>query len=391
MTGFSYYQPTQIRFGSGRVKEVGTAVSSIGHRCLVVTGSNLPVCSPHLDAVLESLREAGVAATHFSGAVPNPTIESVSRGAALTRREDVHVILGLGGGSSIDTAKAVAVEATHPGTAWDYLYFKQAPTERTPPVIAVPTTSGTGSHVTQVAVLTETATKTKSAIFHVHIYPRLAIVDPDLMSTVPPKVTAATGFDVFAHAFESFIHVAASAYTDLMALEAMRIVGSYLPRAVKDGHDREARQMMALADTLAGLCIANAGVTLPHGIGMAIGGFRPAVMHGEALAAIYPEFTRFTWKCARAKFAAMGRILDRSLDGVEESVAAEGSCSAVDAFLKSIRLATCLEALGVSQAELAPLTASSMVLPDYRNNPRVATSDEILAMLAKSYRGLMQE
>jgi alcohol dehydrogenase len=152
---------------------------------------------------MRSLREAGVEVTHFAGAVPNPTTESVSAGATAARGGRIDIALGLGGGSSIDTAKAIAVEATHPGAAWDYLYFKQSPTDKTLPVVAVPTTSGTGSHVTQVAVLTETATKTKSAIFHPRVYPRISIVDPDLMSTVPRDVTASTGFDVFAHAFLS--------------------------------------------------------------------------------------------------------------------------------------------------------------------------------------------
>jgi alcohol dehydrogenase class IV len=335
---------------------------------------------------MRSLREAGVEVTHFAGAVPNPTTESVSAGATAARGGRIDIALGLGGGSSIDTAKAIAVEATHPGAAWDYLYFKQSPTDKTLPVVAVPTTSGTGSHVTQVAVLTETATKTKSAIFHPRVYPRISIVDPDLMSTVPRDVTASTGFDVFAHAFESFLHVNASPITNLMALEAMRIVGAFLPRAVSDGTDLEAREMMAVADTLAGMCIANAGVTLPHGIGMAIGGYCSGVMHGQSLAVVYPEFTRFTWEYAKPQFAAMGRVLDQSLVGASESAAAEGSCLALDAFLKGIGMWLSLKGLGIKSEDVAPLARKSTILPDYRNNPRVAAGEEIRKMLEASYR-----
>ncbi len=297
------------------------------------------------------------------------------------------VILGIGGGSSMDTAKAIAVEATHIGTSWDYLFFRPTqPSDKTLPVIAVSTTSGTGSQVTQVAVVTNSAEKTKSAIYNSIIYPRVAIVDPELMATVPAHVTACTGFDVFCHAFESYIHVGGTPYTDLLALEAIRLVAQYLPTAVDDGSNKEARAKMAWADTLAGLCIANAGVTLPHGIGMTIGGQCPQVAHGEALAVIYPEFTRFTFPYAIEKFAAMGRIFDPSLKDASDTDAAEKSCEAVDRFLKQIDLWLSLEGLGVTEADVVAIADNSRVLPDYKNNPRIASRDEIYALLRSAYR-----
>src|SRR4030042_1000603 len=214
MKPFSYHQPTEIRFGRGRLKEVPASVASLGGRCLLVT-------------------------------VP-------------------------GGGWSMDTAKAIAVEATHPGTAWDYLFFREKqPTDKTLPVVAVTTTSGTGSHVTQVAVVTNPGEKNKSALYHSLLYPRTSIVDPDLMLTVPARVTSATGFDVFAHAFESYINPGGSPYTDMMALEAIAIVSKFLPVAVRNGRDLAAREGMAWADPRAGLSIANSGVTLPPGTGEA--------------------------------------------------------------------------------------------------------------------------
>ncbi|MCC7450991.1 MAG: iron-containing alcohol dehydrogenase, partial [Anaerolineae bacterium] len=138
-------------------------------------------------------------------------------------------------------------------------------------------------------------------------------------------------------------------------------------------------------DTLAGLCIANAGVTLPHGIGMTIGGQCPQVAHGEALAVIYPEFTRFTYASAVEKFAVMGRIFDPSLEGQPDAVAAEKSCEALDRFLKQINLWLSLSKLGVSQADVVAIADNSRVLPDYKNNPRIASRDEIYAMLMASY------
>src|SRR5450759_3662285 len=175
MRSFTYFQPTEIRCGCGRRAEVGDVVARYGKRCLVVTVPLGDFIRPLVQRSDDYLQDAGVAVAHFDGVIPNPTTNVVSAGAAIAKAFGADVVLGLGGGSSMDTAKAIAVEAAHPGTAWDYLFFKTPPTEKTLPVIAVSTTSGTGSQVTQVAVMTETKTKTKSAIYNSIIYPKVAI------------------------------------------------------------------------------------------------------------------------------------------------------------------------------------------------------------------------
>lgn len=385
MKPFNYFQPTEIHFGRGRLEEAGETTARFGKRCVVVTVPVLPYFQPIIDRVKSSLEKAGVEYAHFDGVVPNPTTESVTAGAQLAKSFEADVMLGIGGGSSMDTAKAIAVEATHPGTAWDYLFFKTPPTQKTLPVIAVTTTSGTGSHVTQVAVMTETSTKTKSAIFNPLVYPKVAIVDPELMRTVPPHITASTGFDAFCHAFESYLHVGGTPYTDVLALEAIRIVAQNLPSVIQDGSNIEGREMMAWADTLAGLCIANAGVTLPHGIGMTISGHCPQIMHGESLAVTYPEFTRFTYPFATHKFAEMGRIFDPAWIHVTDEKAAEQSCEILDAFLKKIGMWLSLNGLGANMEDIVEIANNSRVLPDYKNNPRIASRDEIYEMLVRSF------
>ena len=385
MKNFNYFQPTEIRFGRGRLAEVGQAVASYGKRCLIVTVKADKIFTPLYDRVKLYLKESGVEYAHFDGVVPNPTTDSITAGANLAKDFKADVVLGLGGGSSMDSAKAIAVEATHPGTAWDYLFFKTPPTDKTLPIVVVSTTSGTGSQVTQVAVMTHTATKTKSAIYNAIVYPRLAIVDPELMTTVPPHVTASTGFDVFCHAFESFLHVGASPYTDMMALQAISIVAKYLHNVVEVGDNLEGREMMAWADTLAGLCIAQAGVTLPHGVGMTIGGQCPQVMHGEALALTYPEFTRFTYPYAVQQFARVGRIINPKLSTASDEIAAERSCEEVDKFLKKVGMWLSLDRFGATMEDVVAIADNSRVLPDYKNNPRIASRDEIYEMLLKAY------
>jgi len=387
MRSFEYYQPTEIRFGAGCVAEVGEAVARFGKRCLLVSESLSGPLGPLCVKVRKCLEDSGVSVAHFDGVIPNPTTDSITAGAEMAVAHKANVVLGVGGGSAMDSAKAIAVEATHEGTSWDYLYYRDTqPSEKTLPIVAVSTTSGTGSQVTQVAVVTNPKKRDKSAIFNSVVYPRCAIVDPELMLTLPARVTASTGFDAFAHAFESYLHPKASPYTDMMAREAIRLIVTHLPSVVENGSDLEGRSGMAWADTLAGLCIANAGVTLPHGVGMAIGGMYPHVAHGEAVALIYPAFTRYTYSSARERFAEIGRILDPALKGESDETAAGRACERIDALMKNIGLWASLEERRVPQEELSDLAKQSMVLPDYKNNPRVATLDHMRDLLAQCYR-----
>lgn len=384
MKHFRYFQPTELRFGRGRLQELGELISRFGDRCLLVT---TPRASSRLAPVYERvhrlLKDAGVSVAHFDGVCPNPTTDLIRNGAQMAREHGATVVLGVGGGSAMDAAKAIAVEATHPGSAWDYLFFKQQPDERTLPIVVVSTTSGTGSQVTQVSVLTNPAEHDKSAIYNEVVFPRAAIIDPDLMVSAPPRITAATGFDAFAHSFESYLHPNASAYTDLMALEAIRLVIRWLPAALRDGSDLEARERLAWADTLAGLCIAAAGVTLPHGIGMAMGGLFPAVAHGEALAVVYPAVLRYSRGHAVERFATLARTIDESLRTAPDAAAAEACEGAVEAFLESIDLRLTLADVGISTESLPRLARQSLVLPDFKNHPRVASEAEVLELLGR--------
>jgi alcohol dehydrogenase class IV len=352
----------------------------------MVTVPVFDTMAPVFENIKKSLKEANVKVFHFDGVIPNPTTDSVNKGAEMAIKNNIDVVLGVGGGSSMDTAKAIAVGATHEGEAWDYRLFNNKKiTQKRLTIITVTTTSGTGSQVTPVSVVTNTADKCKFALVDSLLYPRVSIIDPQLMLTVPEHITASTGFDVLAHAFESYIHKDASVYTDMHALEAIKRVIKYLPIAIKYKTNKEARIEMAWADTLAGLCIANAGTTLPHGIGMAISGHVPHIMHGEALAVIYPEFMCYTYKSALRKFADLGRIFNCELEDVSNEEAAEKSCEEIDKFLKKIGMSLTLKELRVPEEELSAIADDTQKLPDYTVNPRIATRDEIYKMLKSSY------
>jgi alcohol dehydrogenase class IV len=385
MKHFSYFAPTEIVFGWGRLEEIGPLAARYGKQALIVGGRRSSTGAALRERVKALLAASGVGAACFDGVIPNPTTELVTAGAAAARACKADLVIGLGGGSSMDTAKAIAVEASHPGTAWDYLHYTPGPTEKTLPIIAVGTTAGTGSQVTPCAVITNPVTKDKSAIWHRNIFPKIALVDPELTVSMPRDLTAQTGFDAFCHNFEAFISANANPLSDALALEGLRIIARFLPEVLADGGSREARSRMAWADTLGGLAISSAGVTLPHGLGMQIGGHCPWVSHGQALAVQYPAFTRYTWARGVEKFAALGRILDPALAGVEDKTAAEQSCAAVDEFLKKTGLWIGFKSLGVTKEEIKAIAACGQVLGDYKNNPRVASLDEMYGLLMDCY------
>ena len=386
MKAFTYYAPTQIVFGNGCAGQAGDFAALYGKKAILVTTPEIPALAGLYAQVKNSLTNAGVAFVHYDGVIPNPTTREVTAGAKMAKEFGAQVVIGLGGGSSMDTAKAIAVEASHEGTAWDYLHYTAGPTEKTLPIIAIGTTAGTGSQTTPCAVITKTENKDKSAIWHKNIFPKVAIVDPEATAGMPAQVTAQTGFDAFCHNFEAYLSVNSNPMVEAMAMEAIKIVVDYLPRAVANGRDMEARAQMAWADTLGGLSITSAGVTLPHGLGMQIGGHCPHVTHGQALAIFYPAFTRYTYSTSVKKFAAVGRIFDPALAAKSDEEAAKGCCAAIDGFLKKIGLWIGFADVNVTQAELRAIADCGQVLGDYKNNPRVATIEEMHTLLTECYK-----
>jgi alcohol dehydrogenase class IV len=388
MKNFNYHQSTKIIFGKGRINELAEVVLTYGKKVLLVTTpAAVPALQDQYDKVTKILTNSGITVAHYDGVKPNPTVETISAGAKMAREFGAEVIVGLGGGSSMDSAKAISVEATHPGNSWDYLFYKtpQPDASKLLPVIAVTTTSGTGSQVTQVAVVTNTQERDKSALYNNILYPQVTIIDPELMVSVPKFVSATTGFDVLCHAFESTINPGTGAYVDLLAWEAIAIVAEYLPKVLANLGDVEAREKMAWADTLGGLCIANAGVTLPHGMGMAIGGMYPNISHGGSLAIVYPAFAKFTWADAIPQFSKLARILNPALVSLTDEQAAEKSVEEIEKFLAKIELKLSLKEYGMPENEIETLAKQCMVLPDYKGNPRVATLDEMTELVKQAY------
>ena len=264
---------THLLFGWGASGRTASLVQDLGTRCFIVTTAGTTHRTNLLRGLMDELELVGCACSVFDRVTPNPTVSEMEEARTMALDFGADVILGVGGGSSLDTAKAVSLGVTHGGPLWDYrIGGSRSVNGSMLPVVTVNTTAGTGSQVSPVAVFTNEDTHSKMAIVDRKLCPAFGVIDPALTLSVPPRVTAATGFDVFAHAFESIIHVNHSPLVDRLAWDTLGLVAQYLPRAVAQGDDQAAREAMAIADTWAGICITNVGTVLPHGIAMAVGG-----------------------------------------------------------------------------------------------------------------------
>jgi alcohol dehydrogenase class IV len=386
MRNFNYYHPTRIQFGKNRINEIGKIIARNGKRCLLVTVKPFPLMSDLFEKVKSLCEKAGIDTIHYDGAVPEPNNDCVNRGSKIARENKIDVILGVGGGSTMDTAKAISVGATHEGDIWDYRLGQKRVGKNILPVIAVPTTGGTGAEVTNMAVIKNATDKTKSAIASWDLTPRVAIVDPVLTLTVPPKVTASTGFDAFTHSFETFININSSNFIDLYALEALKKTIKYLPIAVEDGFNLEAREALSFSAMLGGLCISNIGTTLPHGMAMALGGHVSGIAHGETLAILYPEVNRWTWTTAIEKFAEVGRLFNHNLNEVSDNNAAEKCCDEIELFIKKIGLWNDLSSKNVIKDDFEAITVDALNLRNYTLHPKIANHDDLIDLFEKSHK-----
>ena len=388
MRNINYYSPSRILFGWGRVSEVGEIVAQYGKRCLLVTVAPFPALNPVFEKIKKLCSGAGVETFHFDGVQPNPTTDNVNAGVKMGVKNKIDVVLGVGGGSSIDTAKCISVGLTHEGEAWDYRVIDGKPIEdKLLPIIAVSTTAGTGAEVTAAAVVSKTDIHLKYALYDTLLCPTVAIVDPELTLTLPPHITASTGWDAFCHSFEAYTHNAGSSdYVDIHALETMRLIIKNLPIAIKDGQNRDAREAMHWANTLGGLAILNSGVTLPHGMGMAIGGSAPHIAHGEALAIMYPAINRWTWKKAIKEYATVARLFNPDLKDESDEVAAEKGCDEIDKFLKEIGMWMSFKDKNLSESTLKDIAEDTFKLPDYENHAIIATAEDVMDLLKKRYK-----
>ncbi|MGG4040140.1 iron-containing alcohol dehydrogenase [Bacillus smithii] len=385
----SFYQllmPSRILYGRNSFSNVGKMASSLGKKALIISDpimdkiGNVALCEEHLKK--ESFPYA-----KYLGVDSEPTDIHVKEALAICREEDCDVVIAVGGGSCIDTAKAVAVIKSNGGFISDFVGNQKGFTEKSLPVIAIPTTAGTGSEVSKVTVIIDTKTDVKMMISQPELIPTVAIVDPLLTVSCPQAVTAATGIDALCHAIESYISQRAHPITDVFAKSAIKNIMGNLRRAYENGDDLEAREKMAIGSMLAGVAFSNASVTLVHGMSRPIGALFH-VPHGVSNAMLLPGVLEFTKESAVERLAEIGRLINPDWETLSNEEVADEVILEIKQLCRDLKIPN-MKTWGIDKNQLdkvvSKMAADALASGSPENNPRIPSHEEIVRLYHVCY------
>ncbi|MBS0559109.1 MAG: iron-containing alcohol dehydrogenase [Proteobacteria bacterium] len=380
--------PRLMQVGGGSVKQVASLLAKFGlSRPLVVTDPFM-ASSGLVRRCLDPLEQAGIVASVFSDTIPEPTDMVVEAGVAVLLAGDFDCLVAFGGGSPIDTAKAMAVLAAGGGKMRDYKVPVQADTARLP-VIAIPTTAGTGSECTRFTVITDAHADEKMLIAGLGCLPLAALVDYELTYSVPPRTTADTGVDSLTHALEAYVSRRANPFSDALALAAMRLIGENLRTAFREPRNAAAREAMMLGATQAGLAFSNSSVALVHGMSRPIGAHFH-VPHGLSNAMLLPAVTRFSVPAAPDRYAVAARQSGLAAADDPDDRAVARLVAGLEALNRELGVPTPAE-FGISEADwkakLSLMAEQALASGSPANNPRVPDAAEIVALYNEVWTG----
>ena len=372
--------PTDVHFGCGMIRALPDRVRALGARhVLVVTDPGVQAAGI-VERVTSPLAAAGVAVTVYDKVHADSGSDLIADAVDTLTAAGADTIVGVGGGSSLDTAKAVAALATNPGSPLDYLGLHKV-TQRPLPCIAIPTTSGTGSEVSLWSVFTNDTNKVKVAIGGVMLYPAVAICDPELTFDLPAALTASTGMDALAHAIECFTNNACQPISGALALRAIELIGRHLRGAVLNGRDRQARYAMMLGSTLAGMAMNPTRLGLAHALAMPLGSGDLKIPHGIAVAVTLPVVMRFNAPAAVDRFVSVGHALGEPANGCGPVGVADRAVEFVDALARDVGIPTTLAEFGLRHTHVAEVIDEAMKSGNVVVNPRRTSKEELTTIL----------
>jgi alcohol dehydrogenase class IV len=369
MEMFDFRVAGDIHFGAGITDRIGNEIKRKGGRKILVVVDPGFAKTPPFRKIPQVLEEAGLSFVLFDGVEPEPRTEIADRGGEIARKEKCDFVLGIGGGSAMDTAKAAAVLATNAGQAKDYLGMDRVPHPGLPKGM-IPTTAGTGSEVTFTAVFINEQEKKKGGINSPYLYPDLSFLDPELTVGLPAAVTAYTGMDALAHGVESYLSKTASPVSEIISLEAIRRIGRSLRRAVQEGGNLEARTDMLLGSFLAGVGLANAGVTAVHSLSYPLGGtYR--VPHGVGNGLLLAAVMEYNRPFCRGRLARVAAALGEEIEMGSEERGAVQAVQAVRKLGEDLGVPQRLSDLGIPEAAFRSMAEEALkVTRPLENNPR---------------------
>ncbi len=374
---FSFRAAGEITFGVGSVTRLGSAVRKTGGKKVLVVVDPGFAKTGSFTRVIQSLEREGLSFVLFDQVEPEPRTVVADQGGEVARREGCDFVLGVGGGSAMDTAKAAAVLATNGGQARDYQGLDKGPR---PGLMKgmVPTTAGTGSEVTFTAVFINEEEKKKAGINSPHLYPEMSILDPELTLSLPPAETAFTGMDALAHAVESYTSKAAHSISEMFSLEGIHLIGKSLRRAVEKGSDLDARSDMLLGSLLAGIGLANAGVTAVHSLSYPLGG-RFRVPHGVGNGLLLPAVMEYNALSLPEKFARIAGAMGEKTEGLSAKNAALLAVESVKGLARDIQVPMRLSDLGIPVSAFPGMAEEALkVTRPLENNPRPVSFEDAI-------------
>jgi len=381
---FNFYPvPTDIHFGYGTLSKLPELIRSVpAQRVCVITDPGIRAAGI-LQSVLNLPGAAGITFEVYDEVKPDSGSKLIAEAAEQARRFKAEVVVGIGGGSSLDTAKAVATLLTNPGTILDYTGLHRVK-NRLPPLIAIPTTSGTGSEVSLWSVFTNDDTGLKVAVGSIYVYPTIALCDPELTLNLPPTITAATGMDALAHGIECYTNKACQPISAALALNAIELIGKHLRNAVQDGNSRDSRYAMLLASTMAGIAMNPTRLGLAHALAMPLGSWGLRVPHGIAIAVTLPRVMKFNCEAAPERFAHVARALGEPVDQSASSDAARRAVEAVERLAADIRIPKGLGEYGVRRSHVPQVVDEAMKSGNVAVNPRTTSKEQLAEILQQS-------
>ncbi|PKL23007.1 MAG: NAD-dependent alcohol dehydrogenase [Spirochaetae bacterium HGW-Spirochaetae-3] len=384
---FSFFCPTKLVFGPGTTKGAGDIVAGMGIKSvLLVSGSGATRRSPGFAVLMAALDRAGVAYTIFDKVTPDPVAELVAEAAEAIRAGGLEAVVAYGGGSPIDCGKSAALAAANGVGILEFLYKRAAPNEPALPIIAVPTTAGTGSEMSSAAVTTDRANDRKLGYSIESFFPRAAIVDPENHLSMPPRVTAATGMDALTHAVESYLSLAANHVSDAVNLKCVSLIGAALPKAYADGGDLEARSAMAIAGATAGAAFSQTGLGMVHGFAHPVGA-RFGVAHGDANATILPYVMAALARTAAPRMRDLAAALGACRPDAPAEAGAAAFVEAIVELKSKLGIAESLSDAGIRPEDAKELLPDALGYRMRARSPRAMTDDELGRLLDAAIAG----